>query len=270
MRSDLDNLLDFVVDIAEHAGEITLGMFGRTAVEFKGDGSEVTAADHAAEEYLRNAIAEKYPEDGIVGEEGGDVPTRTDRRWILDPIDGTRSFGAGVPLFGVLVALEENGEMVLGCCRFPALGDTLVAGIGGGAWFNGARARVSACDDLTQARLVTSGLEYWRDWAPAEGREGWSRLVDATRFTRTWGDSYGYALVATGRAEIMADPACGALWDYAPMVPILRESGGRYTTLAGSAIGAWTTALASNGRLHDRASRNWPSDFRPSVPHRTA
>jgi histidinol-phosphatase len=263
---DIDNLLDFTVRIAEEAGEITVRHFGRAAVEYKGDGSEITAADHAAEEYLRSAILEVFPEDGIVGEEGIDVPTRTGKRWIIDPIDGTRSFGAGVPLYGVLITLEDDGEMVLGCCRFPALGDTLVAAIGGGAWFNGAPARVSACDDLAQARLVTSGLEYWRNWAPPEGNNGWARLVNHARFTRTWGDSYGYALVATGRAEIMADPACGALWDYAPMVPILGEAGGSFTTLDGSPVRAWTTALATNGHLHRAASSCWTADFQPRVP----
>lgn len=268
--TDLDALLDFAARVTERAGEITLDHFGRAAVEYKGDGSEVTEADRAAEAYLRAAIAERFPEDGILGEEGADQPSRSGRRWVLDPIDGTRSFGAGVPLYGVLLALEADGQPLLGCCRFPALRQTLAAARGAGAWLDGVRVRVSECDELAAARVVTSGFEYWRDWAPPAGRHGWERLVDRVRFARTWGDSYGYAMVASGRAEILADPACGAVWDYLPMVPILEEAGGRFTTLGGRPVVAWSTALASNGRLHAAAAACWEADFRPRVPHAPA
>lgn len=264
---DHDNLLDFATRAAERAGSITLQHFGSAVVEFKGDGSEVTEADRAAEEYLRAAIAEAFPEDGILGEEGDEVASRSGRRWILDPIDGTRSFASGVPLYSVLLALEVNGAPILGCCHFPALSQTLAAARGAGAWFNGSRARVSACDDLAAARVVTSGLEYWRDWAPEIGKQGWERLVGRSRFARTWGDSYGYALIATGRADIMADPACGATWDFAPMVPIMAEAGGRFTTLSGEAVHAWSTALATNGRLHTAAAACWKGPWTPDVPH---
>ncbi|HEU0014667.1 MAG TPA: inositol monophosphatase family protein [Longimicrobium sp.] len=252
---DFDGLMDFASRIARGAGQVTLRHFGSAAVDFKGDGSEVTAADLAAEEYLRASIAEAFPDDGIVGEEGQDRPGRSGRRWILDPIDGTRSFACGVPLYCVLVALEQDGVPVLGCCHFPAIGPTLVAGRGAGAWLDGAPARVSDCEDLGSARLITSGLEYWRDRSDDEGRAGLDRLVHATRFTRTWGDGYGYFLVATGRAELLADPIAGAYWDYAPMSVILPEAGGRFTRFDGQPVGAWSTALASNGRLHHAAAR---------------
>jgi histidinol-phosphatase len=258
---DLDNLLAFAARAAERAGEITLVHFGQVAVEFKANGSEVTEADRAAEEYLRSVIGEAFPEDGILGEEGEEVPSRNGRRWTLDPIDGTRSFAAGVPLYGVLVALEVEGVPVLGCCHFPVFRQTLVAARGAGAWLDGVRARVSECDDLAAARLLTSGLEYWRDRAPEEGRRGWERLVGRTRFARTWGDCYGYALVATGRAELMADPICGSTWDYAPLIPILEEAGARYTTLRGAPVHAGSTALAGNPRLHAAASACWDSDW---------
>jgi histidinol-phosphatase len=263
---DLDNLMDFASRAAAAAGAVTLERFGRVAVEFKGDGSEVTEADRAAEETLRQTIRDAYPEDGILGEEGVDVASRSGRRWILDPIDGTRSFACGVPLYGVLIALEVEGAPVLGCCHFPALRQTLVAARGAGAWLDGERARVSECDDLRQARVVTSGLEYWRDWAPDHGIAGWRKLVGRVRFARTWGDSYGYAMVATGRAELLADPACGSTWDYAPMVPIVEEAGGRFTTIRGAPVRAWTTALASNGRLHDLAADCWTEDWQPPMP----
>ncbi|MDB4949991.1 MAG: Histidinol-phosphatase [Gemmatimonadetes bacterium] len=253
--TDRDNLMEFATRAARAAGEITLRHFGRAAVRFKGDGSEVTAADLAAEEYLRTAIAEAFPEDGLVGEEGEDVPSRSGRRWIVDPIDGTRSFSCGVPLYCVLIALEEQGTPVLGCAHFPVLAETLVAADGAGAWVNGVAARVSECDDLASARLVTSGFEYWRDRSNDADRAGFERLVKATRFARTWGDGYGYFLVATGRMDLLADPIAGSYWDWAPMDVILRESGGRFTQFDGSPVGAWTQALATNGRLHDAAAR---------------
>jgi histidinol-phosphatase len=254
--TDRDGLMEFAARAAEAAGRITLQHFGRAAVSYKGDGSEVTAADLAAEEHLRAAIAEAFPDDGLMGEEGENVPSRSGRRWIVDPIDGTRSFSCGVPLYCVLITLEEEGTPVLGCCHFPVLGETLVAGTGAGAWLNGrVAARVSECDDLAAARLVTSGFEYWRDRSNDADRAGFERLVKATRFARTWGDGYGYFLVATGRVDLLADPISGAYWDYAPMNVILGEAGGRFTQFDGSPVGAWTQALATNGRLHDAAAR---------------
>jgi histidinol phosphatase-like enzyme (inositol monophosphatase family) len=257
--TDRDNLLDFATRIATRAGEITLTHFGRADVEFKGDGSEVTVADREAEDFIRAAIGDAFPEDGIVGEERGEDHARSGgRRWIVDPIDGTRSFGSGVPLYGVLLALEVDGSPMLGCCHFPVLGQTLAAITGGGAWLNGTRATVSECDDLSEARVVTSGLEYWRDWATEQGTQGWNTLVARSRFARTWGDCFGYALLASGRADVLADPAAGAYWDYAPMVPIVQEAGGCYTTLAGAPVQPWSTALATNGRLHAAALGCWP------------
>jgi histidinol-phosphatase len=254
---DLDDLLEFAVSAAREAGEIALASFGSAHAEWKGDGSEVTEADRASESHLRALIGDAHPGDAVLGEEGGDTTGETGRRWILDPIDGTRSFVSGVPLFAVLVALEEGGVMRLGCCHFPALGETLVAATGAGAWLNGERARVSDCDALDAARVVTSGLEYWRDWASPEGLAGWRRLVGACRFARTWGDAYGYSLVASGRADLLADPACGALWDVAPMQVILPEAGATFTTLAGGAPAPWTSSLAGPPALHRRALGLW-------------
>jgi histidinol phosphatase-like enzyme (inositol monophosphatase family) len=252
---DRDNLMEFAVRLAGNAGSVTLDHFGSAAVEFKGDGSEVTAADRAAEEFVRKSLAESFPEDGIMGEEGEDVPSRSGRRWIVDPIDGTRSFSCGVPLYAVLIALEEEGRPTLGCCHFPALGETLVAARGAGAWHNGRPAQMSAVDDLASARVVTSGLEYWRDRSNDADRAGFDRLVRATRFCRTWGDAYGYFLVAVGRVEVYADPICGSYWDYAPMLPIFEEAGGRLTTFTGAPLSPWSSAIAASPRLHEAASR---------------
>lgn len=254
MRDDLDGLMAFAASTAEGAGRVTLEHFGHAAVQFKGDGSEVTAADHAAEEWIRATLAERFPLDGILGEEGEEVPSRSGRRWIVDPIDGTRSFSSAVPLYAVLVTLEEAGEPVLGCAHFPVLGQTLVAARGAGAWMNGVAARVSGCDDLAAARVVTSGMEYWRDWGTDAGRAAFDQLVRTTRFTRTWGDAFGYLLVATGHVDLLCDPISGAYWDFAPMQVIIPEAGGRFAQFDGSPVGVWTTAMAGNERLHEAAA----------------
>lgn len=257
MMLDLDDLMDFAVRTAKAAGRITRSYFGNAAVEMKSDGSEVTIADTSAEAHIRDAITTRFPDHGIFGEEGARVEGSAGHRWIIDPIDGTRSFATGVPLYGVLLALEVEGRPLLGCCHLPQMDETVVAAVGAGCWWNGARSSVSSCDRLEDARVVTSGLEYWRDWATPAGRDGFDRLVKHCRFARTWGDSFGYLLIATGRAEILADPACGALWDLAPMIPIVTEAGGRFTTLSDGEIGAWTSSLATNARLHPAALECW-------------
>ena len=253
--ADADNLMDFASRTMREAGELTLRHFGSAVVEWKHDGSEVTAADRAAEEHVRATIAEEFPDDGILGEEGEERPSRNGWRWVIDPIDGTRSFASGVPLYSMLLTLEDAGRAVLGCCHLPVQRETLIAVTGAGAWVNGRRARVSECDELSAARLVTSGLEYWRDNASDAHRAGFERLVKATRFARTWGDGFGYFQVATGRAELFCDPICGAAWDIAPFGVIFTEAGGAYTQIDGSAVVPWSSALASNRRLHDDARR---------------
>ncbi len=259
---DFDDLMEFAARTAERAGEITLRHFGAAAVEFKGDGSEVTAADRASEEFIRGTIAEAFPEDGLFGEEGTAVESRSGRAWIIDPIDGTRSFASGVPLYGILLALDDGGTPVVGCCHFPAFGQTFVAAREAGAWLGGRRIRVSDVSELPEARVSTSGLEYWRDWATNEGRAGFDRLVRGSRFTRTWSDCFGYCQVAAGRAEIMVDPTVGSYWDYAALVPILAEAGARFTTLGGSPVGRWTSALATNGLLHAPVMSLWEAESR--------
>ncbi|HEX8242713.1 MAG TPA: inositol monophosphatase family protein [Longimicrobium sp.] len=253
--TDRDGLMDFAARTMQAAGELTLAHFGRAAVQYKANQSEVTAADLTAEAHVRAAIAEAFPDDGIVGEEQDDAPSRSGRRWIVDPIDGTRSFAVGVPIYSMLLALEEDGEPVLGCIHLPVTRQTLVAAAGAGAWMNGERARVSDCETLGEARLVTSGLEYWRDESTDEHRAGFERLVRATRFARTWGDGYGYFLVATGRVELFCDPFCGQYWDVAPMNVVITEAGGAITQFDGSPVTEMTSVLASNGRLHQAARR---------------
>jgi histidinol-phosphatase len=249
--------MDFSLRTIRAAGDIAMKHFGFTAVEFKKDGTELTAADTAAETFLRAEVAANFPDHAILGEEGGATERPSRYRWVIDPIDGTRSFASGVPLFGMLLSLEEDGVPVVGCCHFPATGETLIAATGAGCWLGDRRVSVSACDRLADARVVTSGLEYWRDWATPEGRAGFDRLVSGCRIARTWGDCFGHALVATGRAEIFADPACGKRWDYSAIIPIISEAGGKLSTLGNLPIRDRSTGLTTNGLLHSTAVACW-------------
>lgn len=241
----VQDLMAFAVDLAEAGGRAALGHF-RTAglaVDRKADDSPVTVADRQAEEVMRARIRAAHPDDGIVGEEGDDVPSRSGRTWYLDPIDGTKSFVHGVPLFTTLVACHDPDGALVGVIHAPALAETTVAGRGEGCLHGGSPARVSDTTALAEAYVMTSGVEWW----PEDLRP----LAVAPPFTlRTWGDGYGFSLVATGRADAMLDPEASP-WDLAPMPVILEEAGGRFTGTDGQEGMAHGSALASNGHLHE-------------------
>lgn len=248
MSRDYTDLLDFAVRVAIHAGRATLAHFQLPLdVERKGDGSPVTVADREAERRARQLIAERYPGDGIVGEEEGEERADAGRRWIIDPIDGTRSFVHGVPLYAVLVGVEEDGEAVAGVIHLPALGDTIAAARGSGCRWNGRRARVSGTARLAEALVLTTGdrLEGLRPRIDA-----WERLAGAADTARTWGDAYGYALVATGRAEAMLDPIV-SIWDTAAVRPVIEEAGGVFTDWNGVPSHTGGHAIATNAALAD-------------------
>jgi histidinol phosphatase-like enzyme (inositol monophosphatase family) len=212
-------------------------------VDRKADDSPVTAADRAAEALLRQLILDRYPDDTIRGEEEADVIGTSGRSWYLDPIDGTKSFVHGVPLYTNLVACDDGDGPLLGVINTPALGEATWAGRGMGCFHDDAPARVSTVIETPRAYVMTSGFEWW----PESARR---RAIEAPFTMRTWGDGYGYSLVATGRAEAMVDPEA-APWDLAPLPVIIAEAGGRLTGLDGSPGTASGSALASNGLLHD-------------------
>lgn len=244
---DLQPLLEFALDATWQAGRITLGYFQTgVAVERKSDNTPVTIADRSAEQHLRSMIAERFPDHGIVGEEYGEQPGAAGLSWIIDPIDGTKSFAAGVPLYGNLLALVEGDRVLVGVAHFPALNETVYAARGQGCFWNGRRARVSSVTKLADAVLLMSDLVGYGDKAAA-----WRTLIDSTYIQRTWGDSYGYALLATGRAEIMLDPKM-AVWDCAPFGVIMEEAGGTFTDWQGTATIRGGESIATNGALFDQ------------------
>jgi histidinol-phosphatase len=234
--ADLAAKLEFAVAVAREAGRLTLNYFQQVTlqVDRKADRSPVTAADRAAEQLLRQRIGERYPEDGIVGEEFGEAPGRSGERWILDPIDGTKSFICGVPLFGTLVGLEREGRGVVGVIYNPGLDECVYAAVGQGAWYVKGDAppqpaRVSERKSLAEGTFLTSQVDSF----DARGAgEAFRRLQAKAYITRTWGDCYGYLLVATGRAEAMVDPQMN-VWDAAALQSIMEEAGGAYTDWQG-------------------------------------
>jgi histidinol phosphatase-like enzyme (inositol monophosphatase family) len=239
----LRELRDFAADLAWQAGKLTLHYFqtGLTP-DLKADQTPVTVADRASERLLRELIEARYPAHSILGEEEGETRPGASYRWILDPIDGTKTFVRGVPLYAVLVGLERDGEPIVGAINLPVLDELLVAARGEGCLWNGRRARVSNVAALRDSLLLCSDAESMARYGRAAA---YRRLVAATRMQRTWGDAYGYALVATGRAEVMLDPQM-SIWDCAALLPVLEEAGGTFTDWSGTPTIHAGEAIATN------------------------
>jgi len=224
------------------------GFARRVAARTKHDGTPVTEADEACERALRAEIANAFPDHAVLGEEEGSSGDSS-ARWILDPIDGTKNFAAGIPIWGTLVALEVDGEIVCGVISCPALRERYAAARGLGAECNGEPIRVSGVADMRDARLgYTSFLSFEK-----YGRgPGWRRLCDAATWARGFGDCWGHMLVASGRIDVMAEPVVN-VWDLAPIIVIVEEAGGRFTDLDGSRVVDGGSALSTNGTLHEEA-----------------
>ena len=217
--------MDFAVESAYLAGRLTLGYFrSGLKTEYKGDQSPVTVADREAEQLIRSRITETYPNHAIVGEEFGEAGEPGGYRWFIDPIDGTKSFIRGVPLYGVLVGLEKEGRIIAGASYFPALDEMIYAGEGMGCYWNGRRCSVSDTQTLADAFLGCTDPGAFRKYGLDEA---WNRMMDATYYRVGWSDAYGHALVATGRLDIMMDPKMSP-WDCGPFPVILREAGGYF------------------------------------------
>jgi len=248
---DLRALLAVAQEAAWVGGRRTLSYFGTgtAATELKADQTPVTRADREAEGLIRGVIARAFPDHAILGEEDGETAGSGSAsvRWIVDPIDGTRTFVRGVPLYGTLIGVEVRGDPVVGVVYLPALDEMVAAAHGRGCTWNGRPCRVSS-----QARL-DEALALVTDERVARARSGaWDRVAARTAMQRTWADCYGYVLVATGRAELSLDPFMN-VWDCAALLPVVEEAGGRFTDWSGRRTIHGGEAIASNGVLHDQA-----------------
>jgi histidinol phosphatase-like enzyme (inositol monophosphatase family) len=261
-----DTLLQAVAEVARLTGQTALAHYRTNLhVETKRDGSPVTVADRAAEETARAWISARFPRDSILGEEFGADGDEKARRWIIDPIDGTKTFVRGVPLWGTLIGVARGEEVLAGAVYCPAVDELVVASVGEGCWWNGSRARVSTCDDLARATVLVTDDRFP---GRSERASRWMSVAADAAIARTWGDCYGYLLVATGRAELMVDNLMSP-WDAAALVPVVREAGGEFSDWDGRVTafgnGAMATNAALSASLRARLGVPWPGVERPSA-----
>ncbi|MFH0939228.1 MAG: histidinol-phosphatase [Planctomycetota bacterium] len=246
-KPSLKELQAVAVEAAYLGGRRALVYFNSDLkIELKADASPVTRADREAEELIRQRIQRSFPDHSILGEEGGAIQGNASYRWIIDPLDGTKTFVRGVPFFGTLIGIEVEGKPSVGVVYLPAFDEMIVAATGLGCQWKGREAHVSKIARLEDATLLTTSV------TDAQARSDvYDRLVAQTKLQRTWGDCYGYILVATGRAEIMLDPIMNP-WDNAPLLPIMQEAGGYFTSWDGRATIWGQDAVATNAALHEQ------------------
>lgn len=259
-----ETLLQAVSEVARLTGRVALAHFRtRLDVETKHDGSPVTIADRAAEETARAWITARFPEDAILGEELGSEGDPAARRWFIDPIDGTKTFIRGVPLWGTLIGVVSGETVLAGAVYCPAVDEIVVAAVGAGCWWNDTRCRVSEQTELARATLLSTDVRFV---GQPERAARWSALANEATVARTWGDCYGYLLVATGRAELMVDNLMSP-WDSAALIPVIRESGGEFSDWDGRITPFGNGAMATNGAmaalLRARLGVPWPCSARP-------
>lgn len=231
MKFDLNSVHQAAKEIAKKGGDHTLKYFNKSFdVERKADDSPVTVADREAETIMRDAIEKQFPEHGIIGEEHGNKNEESPVQWILDPIDGTKSFIHGVPLYTTLIGVVVDKEPVVGIIYAPALDEFCDAARGMGARLNGESCSVRHCNELSEASFMSTDIYTSADFGYGDAFDA---LIEKTRFHRTWGDAYGHMLVATGRVDLMFDPIL-SIWDAAPLLTVLREAGGIFCDTDGN------------------------------------
>jgi len=248
----------FAAGLADRAATIGMSIFRHDVVRvtLKADLTPVTQADTQIEAMVREQIAAAFPDDRVLGEEEGGDASGEGRVWIVDPIDATANFARAIPIWATLIALQVDGEQVLGLVNAPALGERYEAVTGGGATCNGDAIRVSAGSALAESQLLFAGMGEWNEGPLGERVR--ATLSEANR-TRGIGDFWGHMLVARGSAEAMIEPQL-SLWDYAALVPIVREAGGRMTTIDGGPLRHGGDVLTSNGVVHDELVRRLAGD----------
>lgn len=246
--SSLREYMNFAANLAREAGKVTLNYYrSMITIERKSDMSPVTVADRQTEQFLVDSIRAAYPDHGILGEELGALNPAAEWKWVLDPIDGTQAFIHGVPLYTVLIALLHDNMPRVGVIYNPPQDELVAAAVGLGCTYNGQPCRVSQVNQLERARVHTTD---WSSIAAARPKLT-NALLQSAHFARTWADGYGYMLVATGRADAMLDPHLNP-WDVAPLIPIITEAGGRFTTMDGLSdeTALPDNGIASNGLIH--------------------
>jgi histidinol phosphatase-like enzyme (inositol monophosphatase family) len=251
MQNTLEEMLNFAHNLAWQAGKITLRYFQTNLLtEVKSDNSPVTVADRETERFIREAISKRYPDHAVLGEEDGGTGNSQARwRWIIDPLDGTRSFVRGFPLYGVMIGVEYEGEPMLGVVNMPALNEVVYAAKDLGCWWNGRRCWVSEKKTIADGLFVATRANNYERYGVGK-QAAFDRLLAQAGMFRTWGDCYGYLLVATGRAELMLDPEM-RIWDAAALLPILHEAGGTFTDWHGIPTIDGGEGLGTNGHVRD-------------------
>lgn len=248
VQPDLSADLAFAHDLADAAAEVTMSWFGhRLPVELKDDETPVTEVDRRAEQAIRAAIAARFPGDGVLGEEEGLDQGTNGRRWVIDPVDGTKLYAEGIPLWTTLIALEVDGSTVVGVADAPAIGDRYHATRGGGGWRGDRRLRVSDVTSLEESFVAHSGVE---EWIAGGHSEALVRVASRARRTRGLSDAWAHLLVAQGSVEALLEHEPCQAWDWAATGLIVEEAGGCLTTLAGDRPAAGEDLLVSNGVVH--------------------
>ncbi|MBN1586679.1 MAG: histidinol-phosphatase [Candidatus Omnitrophica bacterium] len=244
--ADLAPILKTMSRLTQISGPLITRYF-RRPMEFeeKQDQSPVTVADREAEAAIRKVLEEEYPDCGILGEEYGHSRPDAERQWILDPIDGTKSFISGTPLFGTLIGYLEAGVPLAGAMHLPVLGELLL-GTDESCTLNGIPVRVRSCEHLSRATLLTTSV---RSIEQHKDPIAFHSLVQRVKLFRGWGDCFGYYLLATGYADIMVDPIVNA-WDIQPLIPIVRGAGGKITDYEGGDPVQADSAVATAGAIH--------------------
>lgn len=240
-------LMEAAGELAQFAAAVAMRHYRAAGVqvESKSDGSPVTIADRGAELAAREWLQKRFPADGVSGEEFPDFNPQARRRWIIDPIDGTKAFIRGVPLWGTLVACCEGERVLAGAACYPAVQELVMAAPGEGCWWNGARAHVSSISTISEATALITDQRFVER---ADRGVRWRDLTASAAVSRTWGDCYGYLLVATGRAEFMVDDSMNP-WDAAALQPIIEESGGVFTSWRNIASAFDGDVIATNAAL---------------------
>jgi histidinol phosphatase-like enzyme (inositol monophosphatase family) len=258
----LDERVAPAAELARITGTVAVRHYRTNlTVETKHDGSQVTVDDLDAETAALAWVQSRFPQDGVLGEELGEERPGAARRWIIDPIDGTKAFVRGTPLWGSLVALCEGERVLAGAAYFPAVDELVAAAPGAGCWWNGRRCHVSSVGSLADATVLTTDERFPEN---PERAAGFRALARVASVSRTWGDCFGYLLVATGRAEVMCDGTM-SVWDAAALQPIIEEAGGVFTDWLGVATAFGGSAVATNRVLADQA-RATLAQANPSTP----